>query len=479
MKFNLGLLVVLTIGCVSFSDADPLCNRQNPQNCYLSENLSWAGKNRVIENNKEPKGYLPLTAFEKQTGIVFCQYYHHKFDDSGSAKFRCARTNQDGVLYNDKGELVPEAKTVSTNEMGLTINLNGENIQVEEGHLLDQSGRLITKTDKKGQQKLVKADELKVKYFIDNDQTGGSASRRDVKLQLDANISVIINNTSENSKFISNIRWNEVFTEIASTRVFSALGLPADYMFPMKQVVCFGCSPHPFEQKNVDLKRNAIFNTVAIERRYLGKKISESVSINEINQKYYPQWSENIQHDYEALALGAALIGYFNASTSQNRMVCDKDSYNKAEDHCSKPIPMIQDVGSSWGGMVSKFAMLQYMGNPRGVLSVYKKGSVFSNAKERILKIPFGDKDELQTGLKQISPEGLRKFKERLKLLTPEVIQNIFEAARFDEMEPAQDSGFGDQATAYRERSASEKKKIIQEWSNALQKRINEILTAG
>src|SRR6185436_20438814 len=39
----------------------------------------------------------------------------------------------------------------------------------------------------------------------------------------------------------------EVYTEVMATRLLNALGFPADRMYPVARVRCFGCSADPFK----------------------------------------------------------------------------------------------------------------------------------------------------------------------------------------------------------------------------------------
>src|SRR4029077_10242194 len=68
-----------------------------------------------------------------------------------------------------------------------------------------------------------------------------------------------------------NTRFNEVFTEVAASRIMWVLGFPADHVYPLGSVACIGCGPDPFNanlQNNTASLKDAptIFKVASAER---------------------------------------------------------------------------------------------------------------------------------------------------------------------------------------------------------------------
>ena len=84
---------------------------------------------------------------------VHCRFVYQK-QNGDSAKFRCARTNEQNQFYSNKGDLVASAVGVFTDE--------------DDAFLADQNGQKINDFSKKdGKEKFLKADILKVRYQDD------------------------------------------------------------------------------------------------------------------------------------------------------------------------------------------------------------------------------------------------------------------------------------------------------------------------
>lgn len=477
MKAIIGLSILL-ITSASFSAE--ACGKSDSSKemdaCFQSQGLKWAFdpiKNLSVEKIRKGPSYKPgLAAAEAESGVVFCQYFYHKFSSPGSAKFLCGRTTAEGVLLDDKGQPVPEARSISTREMNLQIQINGEVKNVGEGVLLDSTGQPIVRSKENGRQELVEADELKVKYFVDREHYDDSQVQRGSYQINFGGRTVQLQNAFVGPAEISNPRWREVFTEVAATRLFWALGLPADIMVPMKQVVCFGCNSHPNNQRNVEAGKVSVFNTVVLEKKFKGTKLNEQFNFNRVNGKFYPRWSEETQHEYEAMALAFQLIAYHHPIALQNRMQCADGQYDKNSNHCKVPVPFAQDVGSSFAGKTKSEG-------GRGVLAAYQQGKVFSDASTCSLYYPVGSDAgrfrEAMDGpsLKHISTAGLEKFKTRMAGLTPEVVREIFAVSRFGDIDPnLRNSAPG--ATIDEKRNH-----MIHLWSQSLLRRIQEIQSAS
>lgn len=452
---------------------------QDQYHCFSSPNLTWAYKNQPevsIDNMNKGPGFNPeLTATELASGIVYCQYFFHKFSSPGSAKFLCGKTNSMGQLLNKKGEVVDGAKFVSTKEMKFKIEVNENLISVDEGYLLDKDRRPLLRHKKNGEQELIEADVLKVKYFVDFDQEKESRIKRN-QIQIDNldGSTVTLQNAFESPKDISNPRWNEVFTEVAATRIFWALGIPADRMYPMKRLVCYGCNSHPKNQTDINLKLTSLFNTVSLEKKIRGAKLDEGFDINAVIEKYYDSWTDETKLAFELLALASRLIGFENAISLQNRLQCEPGSFHPETGLCDAPVAMIQDTGSSFAGVISTLSKLEFGGaNPRGHLKSYSKEKVFKGNAGCVLFRPFGS-DQKASGkrLASVHQAAVDEMSKRLNKFDPEFVRQIFSLAQFGDMEP-QLRGPLDSKNLDQKRN-----EIIEKWVQAFMKRVDEIRNA-
>ena len=141
-----------------------------------------------------------------------------------SMKFQCWHMTADGAFYSPAGEI----------------------IRVE-------SVKVVIETDKNG--------EKKVSLFAGNDANNAHEIKAD----------------HFKVKYLKppypnhNTRYNEVFTEIAATRIMWVLGFPADHVYPLGSAACIGCTADPFDS---NLKDNTaslkdtpnIFKVVSAER---------------------------------------------------------------------------------------------------------------------------------------------------------------------------------------------------------------------
>lgn len=464
------LVLAMLMSSLSFAKDCKRGSEKDMENCLAQNSMKWALPVDASAENLEkiltyPKIKKLMTADEIEASTLFCQFYLHEFSSPGSAKFMCAKTTAEGVLIDSKGNPVSQAKSVSTRNMKLTAVLNGLNVKVDEGILLDANGKALQKQNKDGIDELVKAEELKIKYFIDRNQFNEAGIKREtVQLPLGEKV-IQLENVFVGPEDVSVARWNEVFTEVASTRLFALLGLPADVMVPVKQVVCFGCDSHAKDQKILSGGRISIYKNAVLERKFQGTKLGEQFSLNRVTSRNFPNYKPEVQHDYEALAIGLNLIAYHHAISLQNRLQCADGAFDKGTNICTAPVGLVQDLGSSWGG--------NHEGDNRGILNLYSKGKVFRDAStcELFYKVGSDRPREMLTGrfIENVSPQGLEKFKERSAHITPELIRSILTISRFGDMQPAvRDAAPGN--------SLDEKRAfVIEQWVQSFMKKMNEI----
>lgn len=141
----------------------------------------------------------------------------------------------------------------------------------------------------------------------------------------------------------------EVFGEVLSSRLFWALGFPADEMYPVR-VRCQGCPPDPKKSA----KKSAgttVFDPAAIERKLPGRDMETKTDSGW-------KWSEletigadapkNARVHRDALKLLAAFVQHTDSKAANQRLLCPKGQ-ESGKTGCLKPLLMISDLGLTFG----------------------------------------------------------------------------------------------------------------------------------
>jgi hypothetical protein len=162
----------------------------------------------------------------------------------------------------------------------------------------------------------------------------------------------------------------EVYTEVLATRLLNALGFPADRMYPVARVRCYGCPIDPFKRlqcfneghskercfPRIDYERFADFSFPVIERPLDGRRI-------ETSKERGWAWDELSKIDaaaggasrseVDALRLLAVFLGHWDNKAKNQRLLClgQPDSRHDADPGatCDQPVAMVQDLGATFG----------------------------------------------------------------------------------------------------------------------------------
>src|SRR5579862_5706859 len=150
----------------------------------------------------------------------------------------------------------------------------------------------------------------------------------------------------------------EVYGEVASTRLFWALGFGADAMYPVR-VVCHGC-PATLKAASRTADGDAIFEPAAIERKMPGREIEakshEGWSWKELSL-VDPAAGGAPLAQRDALKLLAAFVQHGDNKSQQQRLDCeDKSEKGAAADAapgetgpCERSFMMVSDLGLTFG----------------------------------------------------------------------------------------------------------------------------------
>jgi hypothetical protein len=141
----------------------------------------------------------------------------------------------------------------------------------------------------------------------------------------------------------------EVFGEVLATRLFWALGFPADRMYPVR-VHCHGC---PRGLRDVPGAGGDVtdLDPAAIEHKLPGRAMetkpdsgwnwSELADIG-------PEAPPDARAQRDGLTLLAAFIQHTDSKAANQRLLCPKGE-EVGQTGCRKPVLMVQDLGLTFG----------------------------------------------------------------------------------------------------------------------------------
>ena len=158
----------------------------------------------------------------------------------------------------------------------------------------------------------------------------------------------------------------ELNAEVASTRLLTALGFPADRMFVVRRVRCAGCPPYPFQalrcldridMKNacfpggLDYDRVVDFDAAVVERRIDGRVIEATEDQGwgwyELN-KIDPARGGSSRAEVDAFRLMAVFLAHWDNKDANQRLICPAGK-DAAGGSCAAPIAIIRNRVASPG----------------------------------------------------------------------------------------------------------------------------------
>ena len=309
---------------------------------------------------------------------IYCRYNYQK-QSGASAKFRCALTNEKNQLFDSKGNLVPEAKTLKT---------VGDDV-----FLADEKGNIINEA---------KAKILKVRYH---------------------------NGDSRNV---------ENYSSTAASRILWALGVPAHTNIMTSKITCFGCGSHPFKQTELEADRKnryvvTEFKDASIEVKFKGKRIYEPdqspwgwTDLMNLSKSGAVDASTRIEIDVFALA--SQFLGYMSDQNFQNAVVCTE--VNKASPNiCDKVVFMTHDIGAGLGKRYGKRGgLFGTSSRPRGDLKEFEAAQIFQ---PNTCSFMYQSGDSVPT---TVSKEARDEFVRRAANLTEQNLIALYKASHISNL---------------------------------------------
>jgi hypothetical protein len=236
----------------------------------------------------------------------------------------------------------------------------------------------------------------------------------------------------------------EVFAEVIATRLLSALGFATDHMYTIDRVRCFGCPEDPFSSLQclndgstvgqcfpaVNYSQVQDFETAVIERQITGRRIErrhdQGWSWKELT-KIDPQAGGAPRAHVDALRLMAVFMSHWDNKAKNQRLVCldarsktekttDKHAKTRGAIDCARPLVVIQDLGGTFGPF--KLDLEGWKSTPVWADSATCRVSMRA--------LPYGGSTFPDIN---ISEPGRVFLAQRLGVLTPAQVRNLFEGA--------------------------------------------------
>ena len=224
----------------------------------------------------------------------------------------------------------------------------------------------------------------------------------------------------------------EIPSEIAATRLLSALGFPTDRMYRVKSVRCKGCPPLPQQaqqclekggpavvcMQGASESRVITFEHAAIERPFDGRKIEsaddQGWSWYEL-EKIDPKRGGSSRAEVDALRLIAVLLAHWDNKGENQRLVCPEGK-DRPDGSCAAPLAIVQDLGAAFGPK-------------RMDLPNWRQVSIWTDARRcqvSMSMLPFNGATFTD---RQISEEGRQFALKLLRGLSPAQLNTLFTAA--------------------------------------------------
>jgi hypothetical protein len=219
----------------------------------------------------------------------------------------------------------------------------------------------------------------------------------------------------------------EVYAEVAATRLFWALGFPADRMYPVK-VRCEGCPEGPGMPRE---KNGApvLFDPASIERKFKGHELIAG----EPGGWAWPEL-DDVQEtaggapmaQRDALKLLAVFVQHTDNKAPQQRLIC-VDQKAEGRGTCEHPVMMVNDLGQTFGR--SNLFNRDAVGSVN--LDEWTAAKIWSDPKRCIGYLPPSQTGTLQNP--EIHESGRKFLSDLLEQLTDQQLHDLFAVARFED----------------------------------------------
>jgi hypothetical protein len=218
----------------------------------------------------------------------------------------------------------------------------------------------------------------------------------------------------------------EVYSEVAATRLFWALGFPVDRMYPVR-VLCKGC---PAEPETTRVDGAILFDPSSIERKLKGWPIETSPDSGwawpELDNVNEAAGGAPLAHR-DALKLLAVFVQHTDNKAAQQRLLCADNKSEEGRGRCAHPVMMVNDLGQTFGR--ANLFNRDQIGSAN--LGKWSQAHVWADP-----TLCIGDLPPTQTGTldnPRISEAGRKFLSDLLMQLSDAQLLALFEVARFPE----------------------------------------------
>ena len=229
----------------------------------------------------------------------------------------------------------------------------------------------------------------------------------------------------------------EIPSEVAAARLLHVLGFGADDMVLLERLRCRGCPAEPFitmrglglvgaeefyaKIGNQDAYKD--FEWVAIERKHWGRPIEtdelEGWAFFELDQ-IDPKKGGAPKAHVDSLRLLSVLMAHWDNKSENQRLVCLSQADWPDGGRCTRPLAMLQDVGSAFG--------------PRKVdLEGWDKVAIWADRAACVATMDSLPYHGATFKPVRISEAGRRHLATLLGQLSDQQITDLFTGARFDQ----------------------------------------------
>jgi len=229
----------------------------------------------------------------------------------------------------------------------------------------------------------------------------------------------------------------EIPSEVAAARLLHALGFGADNVMLVARLRCYGCPAEPFitmrtlgladaeQLYGTVMNKNSYkdFEWVAVERKHYGRAIEteeiEGWAFFELDLIDSKKGGAPRAH-VDALRLLAVMIAHWDNKSENQRLVCLSEQDWPDGGRCSRPLAMLQDIGSAFGPRkvdLEKWELAPIWGD-RATCTATMDGLPYNGATFKPVKI---------------TDAGRRHLAGLLTQLSDRQIAALFSGARFDQ----------------------------------------------
>jgi hypothetical protein len=235
---------------------------------------------------------------------------------------------------------------------------------------------------------------------------------------------------------------NEVYAEVAATRLMWALGYLVDAWYPV-HVECHNCPVDP--EKGTGAADTRTFTAATVVRKFDGHKMYQEGKPEEgWSWKELDQDSGRPTYERDGLKLIGAFIQHSDNKPPQQRLVCEGVQVNQStqpfKTTCKESFLVVQDVGATFGGgglFTSNTGAKVNLEKWSSTKLWIKAGTpAMSEADCPVCKARLRNSLTAKDGLHDptISEEGRRLAAGLMCQLTDSQIEDLFKTARVAEM---------------------------------------------